>query len=341
MRHSALYPAILVAAFLVMVFVSGLATTPTLYRQMAVSPDSASPIPDHRGSMPTIDLQAVSTLTLLGTSLDLILPGARRAMAVTGPGDDAGRLFDPDVPGFRGALRLVFLQWLLAGAAVSGLIVWLVRRFLERHYSAPLTALIDTINEFSDNPAVASPIPDAVTSSPEFLAAAGALDSLQRNTLIALRQRERLADIGEAVAKINHDMRNVLSSATLVADTLIASEDPRVRRAAPHVVRSLEQSVILCQSMLDYLAETPIPEPDIITMPDLAAETATDSGITVNYSGPDQLYLDRTMMACILLNLARNAAAAGAGQISIDIWRAGRLGVVDIADDGPGIPRGQ
>tara|TARA_X000000950_G_scaffold230180_1_gene278276 strand:+ start:7996 stop:9252 length:1257 start_codon:yes stop_codon:yes gene_type:complete len=341
MRHSALYPAILVAAFLVMVFVSGLATTPTLYRQMAVSPDSASPIPDHRGSMPTIDLQAVSTLTLLGTSLDLILPGARRAMAVTGPGDDAGRLFDPDVPGFRGALRLVFLQWLLAGAAVSGLIVWLVRRFLERHYSAPLTALIDTINEFSDNPAVASPIPDAVTSSPEFLAAAGALDSLQRNTLIALRQRERLADIGEAVAKINHDMRNVLSSATLVADTLIASEDPRVRRAAPHVVRSLEQSVILCQSMLDYLAETPIPEPDIITMPDLAAETATDSGITVNYSGPDQLYLDRTMMARILLNLARNAAAAGAGQISIDIWRAGRLGVVDIADDGPGIPRGQ
>ena len=341
MRHSALYPAILVAAFLVMVFVSGLATTPALYRQMAVSPDSASPIPDHQGSVPTIDLQAVSTLTLLGTSLDLVLPGPRRAMAVTGPGDDARRLFDPDAPGLRAALRLVFLQWLLASAAVSGLIVWSVRRFLGRHYSAPLTALIDTINEFSDNPAVASPIPDAVTSSPEFRAAAGALDSLQRNTLIALRQRERLADIGEAVAKINHDMRNVLSSATLVADTLIASQDPRVRRAAPHVVRSLEQSLILCQSMLDYLAETPIPDPDIITMPDLTAETAADSGITVTYSGPDQLYLDRTMMARILLNLARNAAAAGARRISIDIWRAGRLGVVDIADDGPGIPRGQ
>ena len=136
-------------------------------------------------------------------------------------------------------------------------------------------------------------------------------------------------------------MRNVLSSATLVADTLIASEDPRVRRAAPHVVRSLEQSVVLCQLMLDYLAETPVPDPEIITMPDLAAETAADSGIRVAYSGPDKLYLDRTMMARILLNLARNAAAAGAGLITIDIWRAGRLGVVDIADDGPGIPRAQ
>ena len=341
MRHSALLPAILVAAFLVIVFVAGLATTPALYRQMALSSMSATSIPDHQGDAPAIDLQAVSTVTLLSTSLNLVLPGPRGTFAITGPGDATRRLIDPDMPGLRIALRLVFLQWLLAMGAVAGLIVWQVRRFLDRHYSAPLTALIDTINEFSDNPSVASPIPEAVTNSPEFIAAAGALDSLQRNTLVALRQRERLADIGEAVAKINHDMRNVLSSATLVADTLIASEDPRVRRAAPHVVRSLEQSVTLCQSMLDYLAETPVPEPEIITMPDLAAETAADSGLEVAYSGPDRLYLDRTMMARVLLNLARNAAAAGATAISIDIWRAGRLGVVDIADDGPGIPRAQ
>ena len=115
-----------------------------------------------------------------------------------GPSDGAPRLFDPATPGLRSSLQSVFLQWLLACAAVFGLIIWLLRRFLKRHYSAPLTALI------------------------------------------ALRQRESLADIGKTVAKINHDMRNVLSSATLVADTLIASEDLRVRRAALHVVRSPE-----------------------------------------------------------------------------------------------------
>ena len=145
-------------------------------------------------------------------------------------------MFDPKTPGLRGALRMLFLQWLVATGAVAGLIVWTARRFLTRHYSAPLTALIHTINEFSGDPTVTSPIPDAVTRSPEFIAAARALESLQRNTLIALRQRERLADIGEGVAKINHDMRNVLSSATLVTDTLIASEDPRVRRAAYRAV---------------------------------------------------------------------------------------------------------
>ena len=178
MRHSALLPAILVVAFLVIVFISGIATTPALYRQMALSPDATPVVPDHQDAAPTIDLQAVSTLTLLGTSLNLVLPGTRGTLSVTGPGDAARRLFDPTRPDLRSALRLVFLKWLLAMAAVAGLIVWQVRRFLDRHYSAPLTALIDTINEFSDNPSVASPIPDAVTSSPEFIAAAGALDSL-------------------------------------------------------------------------------------------------------------------------------------------------------------------
>ena len=114
----------------------------------------------------------------------------------------------------------------------AALVLLMIRRFHATHYAAPLTALIETVNDFSEDPSVANPIPGVVTRSPEFTAAALALDALQRNTFLALRQRERLADIGEAVAKINHDMRNVLSSATLVADTLIASEDPRVRRAA-------------------------------------------------------------------------------------------------------------
>ena len=44
------------------------------------------------------------------------------------------------------------------------------------------------------------------------------------------------------------------------------------------------------------------------------------------------------MMSQILLNLARYAKNAGAARISIDIWRAGRLVVIYIADGGPGIP---
>ena len=108
---------------------------------------------------------------------------------------------------------------------------------------------------------VASPIAAELLRSSEFFAAARALETLQRKTLLALRQRERLADIGEVVAKINQEIPNVLSVATLVADTILELEDPRVRRMVPHIVRSLEQSVVLCQSMMGYLAEIPVAEP--------------------------------------------------------------------------------
>mgnify|MGYP004140624377 CR=1 FL=1 len=111
-------------------------------------------------------------------------------------------------------------------------------------------------------------------SSREFVAAAQAFQTLQRNTLLALRQRERLANIGEAVAKINHDIRNFLCSATLVADTILASQNPRVRMLRPHILRSLEQSVALCQSMMDYLAETSAAKPVRCAMQEFLGEIA-------------------------------------------------------------------
>ena len=73
---------------------------------------------------------------------------------------------------------------------------------------------MNLINAFSDDPSVASPIVDERLRSREFVVAARTVEALQRNTPLALRQRERLADIGMAVAHINHDIRNVLSSAT-------------------------------------------------------------------------------------------------------------------------------
>ena len=51
-------------------------------------------------------------------------------------------------------------------------------------------------------------------------------------------------------------------------------------------------------------------------------------------------YLQK-MLSRILLNLPRNASFARAEKLSVDIWRAGRPGVIDIGDDGPDIPQEQ
>lgn len=235
-------------------------------------------------------------------------------------------------------LRSFFLSSFLVQFMIfifAGLIIVRVMRF---HLIKPLDDLVATLNDFSADPAIALPVPISMKNQSEYRDAALALERLQRNTLLALRQRERLADIGEAVAKINHDIRNALSSATLVADTLLASKDPRIRRTAPFVVRSLEQAVDLCQSMLDYLVEAPTPRPEKVLVGPLVDELSEQFDATITYDGPQQIFIDRSMFTRILTNLIRNAILAGATNIFMDIWKAGRLAVIDIADNGPGIP---
>ena len=299
------------------------------------SPVAASPLDLNA---PAASQQLAALLYTL-VSRDGDDPAQHGRLAVILPGDDAVNITMVPLAGMRAELRTAFLVRLVGGLGVFGLLALLFRRYQIRRVSAPLGALVDSLNSFSVDPSVATPIPAMVSRAPEFIEAANALEALQRNTLLALRQRERLADIGEAVAEINHDIRNVLSSATLVADTLLASKDERVRRMAPHIVRSLEQSVDLCQSMLDYLAETPLPEPVRFAPAELVAETSESASIPIRYSGPDEVRMDRTMLSRILLNLARNAVSAGAQELSVDIWRTGKLAVIDIADDGPGIPQ--
>ena len=58
-------------------------------------------------------------------------------------------------------------------------------------------------------------------------------ESMQVQLTGALRQKERLAQLGGAVAKISHDLRNILSTAQLFADRIENSADPVVARAAP------------------------------------------------------------------------------------------------------------
>jgi hypothetical protein len=48
-----------------------------------------------------------------------------------------------------------------------------------------------------------------------------------------LAQRRHLAELGLAVSKINHDLRNILASAQLFSDRIGAAEDPLVKRFAP------------------------------------------------------------------------------------------------------------
>ena len=211
---------------------------------------------------------------------------------------------------------MVILLVMLASLPALAAAFWLHRRFHQR----PMRDLLDTLMLIADDPTVIQTVPKSLQKTGEMQRVGAAVESLQSNMLRAYRQRERLADIGEAVAKINHDIRNVLSS-------------------APLVMQSLEQAVDLCQSMLDYLAQTPTPQWEEFDLAALLVEIRQASLLTLHYKGPQMMHADRGMMRRIFLNLARNAGTAGATDLWVEVWQVGHLALVDISDNGHGIAR--
>ena len=56
---------------------------------------------------------------------------------------------------------------------------------------------------------------------------------MQSSLAHELGQSKRLAELGMAVARINHDLRNMLSAAQLISDRLATIPDPLAQRLAP------------------------------------------------------------------------------------------------------------
>lgn len=162
----------------------------------------------------------------------------------------------------------------------------------------------------------------------------------------ALRQRTRLAALGTAVNKISHDLRNMLTTATLISDRLVMSQDPEVQRIAPTLVRAIDRAAALCSTTLNFTRETPPLRLEAVTIAELLRDV--EHGVPASELGALRVHLaeggeiaigiDRDQMFRAFANLIGNAAGAGAGRVTVGARRRDRLVVIDIGDDGPGIP---
>ena len=184
------------------------------------------------------------------------------------------------------------------------------------------------------------------------------LARMQDEVRQSLRSRARLVALGEAVAKINHDLRNMLTSAQMASERLAASPDPAVTKALPRLERALGRAAALSRNVLEYgKSEEPAPQKTRVVLTQALTLAAEDAGLDPDgvrlvkqlpprfavEADPDQLYR-------ILVNLMRNARQAiesdpgraperrGKGAITISAFAEDGVSVVRIADDGPGIP---
>jgi signal transduction histidine kinase len=234
---------------------------------------------------------------------------------------------------------------LLTGAVVYFAIYRLVVR--------PMQHLTKSIVSFSEHPETAE-IKDNPGGAEEMRQANTALQAMQRTVSASFRQRKRLADLGEAVAKINHDLRNSLAAAQIVSEGLGQSEDPRVKRAAPRLERAIERAIGLAEATLRYgRAEPPGPNLQCVNVVPALQEAAAE-GLTgwpdidwkLDAPGKLNAEADADHVHRIIANLVRNAARAiseqagreAKGRISARAFRQGDSVIVEISDNGPGIP---
>jgi PAS domain S-box-containing protein len=161
-------------------------------------------------------------------------------------------------------------------------------------------------------------------------------------------RRDRLAELGQAVRKVSHDLRNVLANAVMLAETLSTRDDPQVQRLAHGVLTSVDRAIEMCRRSLSVgSAAEPEPDPEPVALAEVAQEVADEVPsrsvhVTVEVPADVIAHADRQQVHRIVLNLVRNAADAEGtreiriqGQATDDGWRH-----LDVVDDGPGLPRG-
>lgn len=240
--------------------------------------------------------------------------------------------------------RILGLSLLIS--IVAGGLVYLVLDFL---VVRPMRRVTASITQFGNNPGATPSQHDTSRRRDEIGRAQNALVDMEIVVSDAFRQRERLAQLGEAVAKINHDLRNSLAAAQLVSDGLARSEDPRVQRAAPRLERALERAINLAQNTLQYGKSEPskpkMQDAKICEIIQEAAEEALAGfpEITLDNTLAHGIYrkLDPDHLHRIVANLVRNAAQATSkarptdGIILITLEGPNLM----ISDNGPGLPK--
>lgn len=216
----------------------------------------------------------------------------------------------------------------------------------------PILQITDSMIRFRENPEDESVTIQPTGRSDEIGVAQRELASMQEDLRAALRHKTHLAALGAAVAKINHDLRNTLSTAVLTSEHLASIEDPEVKRVTPRLAKAIDRAVTLCSQTLDFVRDVRISlHPTVFELKDLVLElNSTVCGPSadvpslrdVKCVGPDfAIEADREQLFRVFSNLVLNAAQAGAQTVKIQAVLEQDALRIDIHDDGPGIEEAQ
>lgn len=267
--------------------------------------------------------------------------------------DDLIEIVIPEAP-LRAAMTRYSLNVFGLSLIISALTALLVYVSLSRLLVAPLKRITQNMLHFAENPEDASRILTPSGRLDEIGIAERELSQMQEELSGLLAQKNRLAQLGLAVSKINHDLRNMLANAQLISDRLVDIPDPTVQRFVPKLIASLDRAISFCNSSLQFGRAAELsPRRELMRLKPLIEEVADSQGlpregqIAFHTDMDDSLRIDadREQLFRIMSNLVRNAAQAleaaegkTDGRIRIAAHREGRKVLIDVTDNGPGLP---
>lgn len=305
-----------------------------------------------------IDMRTTGLWQMVRGAADTLLAPDGRILRLVGDPPSGGEFIEivlSETPLRRAMLRfaVAVLFTSLMVAVAAGVLVYLAFNWL---FVRPMRRLTERMSAFREKPEDASRIIEPSGRSDEIGTAEEALGEMQRELSQTLHQKSHLAALGLAVSKINHDLRNLLSSAQLLSDRLASLPDPTVQRFAPKLIAALDRAVAYCEQTLSYgRAQEPLPDRRDVLLAPLFEEVRDTLGLSqgsgiawlVTLEGELAADADPDQLFRVILNITRNALQAlearapndpGRDQIRITAQRAAQGVVIEIADTGPGIP---
>jgi signal transduction histidine kinase len=318
-------------------------------RQLVLSSPIPSPI------VATYDLRMAGPWALIRDAATAFVQPESDVIRVIGyPVQDGGILIEITL--LSGPLKVAMIDYglriLSLSVLISAVTAILLFTAVRRLMVLPISRVVRHMQAYAQAPEDARRVIDPTANVVELRVAEEALKAMQTQLTGALRQKERLAQLGGAVAKIAHDLRNILTTAQLFADRIEASVDPAVARAAPKLVNSISRAVNLCEATLAFgKAEEAPPRLTRFALRPFLEDLVDGEGLTapghvacqIQTSPGLIIRADNEQLYRVLGNLIRNARQAmepmgqsgtitlAGGETEADWW-------ISVADTGPGLP---
>ncbi|MEL6871656.1 MAG: HAMP domain-containing sensor histidine kinase, partial [Pseudomonadota bacterium] len=251
----------------------------------------------------------------------------------------------------RQALNILILSIIISLIAAALVYLTLIRVLVR-----PMTRIAANMVHFGENPEDPERHIRPSGRKDEIGVAEHELARMQEQLRQALQQKNRLAELGLAVSKINHDMRNMLASAQMMSDRLGAIDEPTVQRFAPKLIASLDRAINFCNDTLKFgRAQEAAPRREVQPLRPLVEEVGDSLDLpretlawTIDIAETVNVDADREHLHRVLNNICRNAVDALESaperddglphELRVSAIRHDLATIIAIADTGPGIP---